>query len=80
MEWIFIDIINSTKIPKFVKYILITLITGFLEFVFIGVAINGTTKFAMPVGITLAIILFVAYIYLIIKIKKYNYVNKDKES
>ncbi len=77
MEWIVVDIINSTKVPKMVKYIVITFLVGFLEFIFIGVAINGISKFAMPVGITLAIIFFIIYIYLIIKIKKYNYINKD---
>lgn len=80
MESFLVDLINSTKIPKFIKYILITLIVGFLEFVFIGVAIKGVSKFAMPVGIILAIILFIVYIYLIIKIKKYNYVNKEEDN
>lgn len=79
MEWIFADIINSTKVPKVVKYIAITLLVGFLEFLFISIAINGVSKFAMPVGISLAIIFFIVYIYLIIKIKKYNYINKDSD-
>ena len=79
MEWIFADIINSTKVPKVVKYIAITLLIGFLEFLFISIAINGVSKFAMPVGISLAIIFFIVYIYLIIKIKKYNYINKDSD-
>ena len=69
MEWIFADIINSTKVPKVVKYIAITLLVGFLEFLFISIAINGVSKFAMPVGISLAIIFFIVYIYLIISIK-----------
>ncbi len=80
MEWIFVDIINSTKVPKMVKYIAITFLVGFLEFIFINVAINGVSKFAMPVGITLAIIFFIVYIYLIVKIKKYNYINKDSDN
>lgn len=80
MEWIFVDIINSTKVPKMVKYIAITFLVGFLEFIFINVAINGVSKFAMPVGITLAIIFFIVYIYLIIKIKKYNYINRDSDN
>ena len=79
MEWIFADIINSTKVPKMVKYIAITFLIGFLEFIFISVAINGVSKFAMPIGITLAIIFSIVYIYLIIKIKKYNYINKDND-
>ena len=37
MEWIFADIINSTKVPKVVKYIAITLLVGFLEFLLRGV-------------------------------------------
>lgn len=80
MEWIFVDIINSTKIPKMVKYIAITFLVGFLEFIFIGVAINGVSKFAMPIGIILAIIFFVVYIYLIAKIKKNNYVTKNSDN
>ncbi len=80
MEWIFADIINSTKVPKIVKYIIITIIVGFLEFIFIGVAINGVSKIAKPFGITLAIIFFIVYIYLIVKIKKYNYINKDSDN
>ncbi len=79
MEWIFVDIINSTKVPKMVKYIAITFLIGFLEFIFVCAAINGVSKLAMPVGITLAIIFFIVYIYLIIKIKKYNYINKDSD-
>ena len=58
MEWIFADIINSTKVSKMVKFIAITFLVFFLEFIFISVAINGVSKFAMPFGITLAIILF----------------------
>lgn len=77
MEWIFADIINSTKVPKIIKYILITLIVVFLEFIFIGIAINGVLEAAMPIGITLAVIFFSCYLYLIVKIKRYNYVNKD---
>lgn len=80
MEWIFADIINSTKIPKIIKYIIITIIVGFLEFIFIGVAINGVSKIAMPFGIVLSIIFLLVYIYLIIKIKKNNYVNKDSDN
>lgn len=80
MEWIFADIIKSTKVPKMVKYITITFLIGFLEFIFISVAINGISKFAMPFGITLAIIFLIVYIYLIIKIKKYNYINKDSDN
>ena len=72
MEWIFVDIINSTKVPKMVKYIAITFLVGFLEFIFISVAINGVSKIAMLFGIALLIIFLVIYIYLIVKIKKYN--------
>ena len=70
MEWIFVDIINSTKVPKMVKYIAITFLVGFLEFIFISVAINGVSKIAMLFGIALLIIFLVIYIYLIVKIKK----------
>ncbi len=80
MEWIFVDIINSTKVPKMVKYIAITFLVGFLEFIFISVAINGVSKIAMLFGIALLIIFLVIYIYLIVKIKKYNYVNKDSDN
>ncbi|MCI8364193.1 MAG: hypothetical protein HFG34_04500 [Eubacterium sp.] len=77
MEWIFVDIINSTKVPKIIKYILITLIVGFLDFIFISIAINGVSEAAMPIGITLAVISFSCYLYLIVRIKRHNYVNKD---
>lgn len=80
MERIFVDIINSTKVPKMVKYIAITFLVGFLEFIFISVAINGVSKIAMLFGIALLIIFLVIYIYLIVKIKKYNYVNKDSDN
>ena len=80
MEWIFVDITNSTKVPKMVKYIAITFLVGFLEFIFISVAINGVSKIAMLFGIALLIIFLVIYIYLIVKIKKYNYVNKDSDN
>lgn len=63
MEWIFVDIINSTKVPKMVKYIAITFLVGFLEFIFISVAINGVSKIAMLFGIALLIIFLVIYIY-----------------
>ena len=80
MEPFLADLINNPKVPKMVKYIAITFVVGFLEFIFIGVAINGVSKIAMPFGITLAIIFFIVYIYLIIKIKKYNYINKDSDN
>ncbi|MEE1118107.1 hypothetical protein, partial [Methanosphaera sp.] len=63
-----------------VKYIAITFLVGFLEFIFISVAINGVSKIAMLFGIALLIIFLVIYIYLIVKIKKYNYVNKDSDN
>lgn len=80
MEPFLADLINSTKVPKFIKYILITLAVGSLEFIFICAAINGVSKFAMPVGIILAIVLFIAYIYSIIRIKIYNYVKKEEDN
>ncbi|MFQ6791465.1 MAG: hypothetical protein ACLRT4_01635 [Thomasclavelia sp.] len=76
MELIFVEIINSTKVPKIVKYLIITILIGFLEFVFIGVAITGISKMAMPVGSVLSIIFLMIYIYLIVRIKKYNCVSK----
>lgn len=76
MELIFVEIINSTKVPKIVKYLIITILIGFLEFVFIGVAITGIAKMAMPVGSVLSIIFLIIYIYLIVRIKKYNCVSK----
>ncbi len=78
MELIFVDIINSKKVPKILKYILITLVAGFLEFIFIGIMIKGIFKFAKPFGVIMSVLLFICYIYLIIKIKKYGYVNKDE--
>lgn len=77
MEPFLADFINSTKIPKFLKYILVTLIVGFLEVIFLLVAFTGVTKIAMPLGIILAVLLLVLYIYMIVKIKKYNYVKKE---
>lgn len=79
MEFIFVDIINNTKVPRFVKYIIITLVIVFLEFVFISVAINGVVKYAMPFGIIMSMLLFIAYIYFIVKIKKDNFIRKEKE-
>ncbi|WP_296876713.1 hypothetical protein [Thomasclavelia sp.] len=76
MELIFVEIINSTKVLKIVKYLIITILIGFLEFVFIGVAITGISKMAMPVGSVLSIIFLMIYIYLIVRIKKYNCVSK----
>jgi len=78
VELIFVDIINSKKVPKILKYILITLVAGFLEFIFIGIMIKGIFKFAKPFGAIMSVLLFICYIYLIIKIKKYGYVNKDE--
>lgn len=79
MEFIFVDIINNTKVPKFVKYIIITVFIVFLEFAFISIAINGVVKYATPFGIVMAILFFIAYIYCIIKIKKDNFIRKEEE-
>lgn len=78
MEWFFVDIINNTKVPRVVKYAIITVVVGFLEFIFIGIAIHGVSVFAMIFGIAMAVLFLVCYLYLIVKIKKYNYVRKDE--
>lgn len=78
MEFIFVDIINNNKVPRFVKYILITVAIVLLEFGFIEVAINGVTKYAKPFGIIMSIISFIIYIYFIVKIKKDNFIRKEE--
>lgn len=66
----FAELLTEEKIPKIIRYIILTIFIGVIETIFILVGINGTSKIAIPFCIIMSIIFFIFYIYGIIKIHK----------
>ncbi|MCM1227437.1 MAG: hypothetical protein NC320_08440 [Clostridium sp.] len=66
----FSELLTDKKVPKIIRYIIITIFVGVIEAIFILVGINGTSKIAMPFCTIMSIIFFMIYICGIIKIHK----------
>ncbi len=60
LEEVLSEVIGSRKVPKIIRYILLALVIGLLEFIFIAVAINSE----MLIGSIICYVLAVAFVVL----------------
>lgn len=60
------EVLGSRKVPKIIRYILLALVIGFLEFVFIAVAINSDMLIGSIICVILAVAMLVLGVYIAI--------------
>lgn len=72
MEPFIADLINNPKVPKIIRYGMVTLLCLFIIFIGVVCAINSPIILGKIFGILLAILFFIVEIYLYIKISKSN--------
>ena len=63
-------LLNSRRVPKIIKYILVVLIVGFIVWVGISVGLNSLMLWGKIFGFALAGVTFLAGIVWIIKISR----------
>ena len=72
MEPFIADLINNSKVPKIIRYLIVTILCLFIIFLGVSCSISSPFIFGKIFGIVLAIIFFIIEIYLCIKIYKSN--------
>ncbi len=70
MEPYLADLINNPKVPKPIRYTIVILILGFLEWIFIGVGFHSIYLAGKILGFVLAILMVILGICLMIKIHR----------
>lgn len=70
MEPFIADLINDPKVPKFIRYSIVTILCLFIIFLGISCAINSPFLWGKMFGIILSIAFLIIGIYLCIKIAK----------
>lgn len=70
MEWIFADLINNPKVPKFIRYSIVTVFCAFIIFVGVSCAVSSVMLWGKIFGGLLALGFFAIGIYLYVKISK----------
>ena len=74
MEPYIADLINNPKIPKILRYIIVSVWCLFIIFLGVNCAISSPFVFGKIFGITLSIVFLIIGIYL------YNKISKSKKS
>lgn len=70
MEPFIADLINNPKIPKWLRYIIVTIVCGFVIFLGVMLAIKSPMLIGKIFGVVLSILFFAAAIYLFERITK----------
>lgn len=70
MEPFIADLINNPKVPKFIRYGLVTIICAFVIYIGVICSIDSPFICGKIFGILLAITFFILGIYICIKISK----------
>ena len=70
MESFIADLINNPKIPKWLRYIIVSVVCGFVIFLGVMLAVKSPMLIGKIFGGILAALFFTAAIYLFIKIAK----------
>lgn len=70
MEPFIADLINNPKIPKFIRYVIVIILSMFIIFLGITCTINSPFTWGKVFGVVLAIAMLITGIYLSIKIFK----------
>lgn len=72
MEPFIADLINNPKVPKIIRYGIVTILCSFIILLGVICAINSPVMWGKIFGILLAIVFFIIETYLYIKISKSN--------
>lgn len=72
MEPYLADLINNNKIPKSIRYLLVSIPHLFLISMFILLSINSKNIAGSILFILLTVLFIVTYVFLILKVKKSN--------
>lgn len=72
MEPFIADLINNPKVPKTIRYGIVTILCLFIFFVGVSCAINSPFMWGRIFGVLLAIVGLIIGIYLFVKIFKSN--------
>ena len=78
MEFLFADLINNTKAPKWFRCLIVATVCGLVIFLGVMLAIKSSMLFGRIFGGLLAAAFFVATVYLFVKIIKSKGENKKK--
>lgn len=70
MEIIFADLINSSRVPKWVRYIIVAAVCGFVIFLGIILAVGSVVFAGRIFGVVLSLVFTLIAVYLCIKIAK----------
>lgn len=70
MESFIADLINTPKIPKWLRYIIVTIVCGFVIFLGVMLAIKSPMLIGKIFGGVLSVLFFAAAIYLFARIIK----------
>lgn len=70
MELLFLEIIDNKKIPKWVRYLMLAVIEGFILFICIGVGLGSEYAVGKIAGLLFAALLFAAGVYVAKRIHK----------
>lgn len=70
METILADLINNAKVPKIIRYIIVSLVCLFIVFIGIMLAFKSPMVIGKVFGGALSILFLIVWIYLLRKIYK----------
>ena len=70
MEPFIADIINNSKIPKIIRYLIVLLITGFIVYIGVETGINSEMFWGKAFGFLTAAVFFILGIVLAVRIHK----------
>ena len=70
MEFIIAEWINHPKLPKWVRYLLVTVVSGLVVFLGVMLALQSPMYAGRIFGGVLSVLFFVVWIYLIVKVAK----------
>ncbi len=70
MEPFLADLINNKKVPKFIRFIIIIIMVGFIEYISIDTVISSPYLWGKIFGIILSITFIIIFIILTIRIYK----------
>ncbi len=70
MEPFIADLINNPKVPKWLRYLIVTLICGFVIFVGVTLTLNSPMLVGRIFSGVISLLVFAAMIYLYVKIAK----------
>ena len=70
LELVFEGLLNSRRVPKIIKYILIILLCGFVIWIGISVGLSSSMLWGKIFGFALAVVFFIICIFWLRKIQR----------